>query len=130
MIGLIPEARELLGIEITCNEGGLPTARRSRDPDHGPLPQSVQLAKEPHPGKNACEDWAGYLTQGSFTISHSLLSERRGDYIFQLFLNSFKPQLVTYIVMAIVYKNWMKWSMINEEIVAEEFSLLKEEALR
>jgi hypothetical protein len=46
---LVPQARDLALREITANEGGLPAARRPRDPDDGVVPLIVELAEKPFP---------------------------------------------------------------------------------
>ena len=44
-INLVPDARELPGVEIAGNEGSLPATRRPSYPDDRPFPHAVQPLK-------------------------------------------------------------------------------------
>jgi len=63
-IDLKPKAGNFADLKVACNQSGLATTRRPRNPDRRLLSQPIQMAKQPLPGKDSCDEGRGDFTHG------------------------------------------------------------------
>jgi hypothetical protein len=68
-LDLIPEAGDLMDLEIAIYQGGLPAPGRAGDPDNRPLPHGVEPFKQSFPWKDPAEDRTNNVTHNSPYLS-------------------------------------------------------------